>query len=777
MGTPVFVRLSDGSSPITTLPVSLASVPSHAVTNAGTFAVQAAQSGSWTATVSGTVAATQSGTWTVQPGNTPNTTPWLFSIHDGTNKAKVLGLTNSNPLTVAIVDGSGDQISSFGGGTQYAEGATAATITGTAILWEDTSDTLRAVSAVKPLPVGDAGGSLTVDNGGTFAVQAAQSGTWTIAGVSGTISLPTGASTAAKQPALGTAGTASADVITVQGIASMTPLLVTASIAAAQTLATVTTVGTITNVVHVDDNAGSLTVDNAGTFAVQATQAGTWTVQPGNTANTTAWLVTGTGGTFPVTDSGGSLTVDAPVGTPVFVRLSDGSSPIATLPVSLASVPSHAVTNAGTFAVQLTTGAVVADVLDLTSSNPLAVAIVDGSGTQITSFGGGTQYAEGTDISSTPTGTVIMHRNASGLAIAVDPTFRLPVEATNNGTFLVQAAQSGLWSVGNSILSSVAAVEDVAYGVGVGLKCVAVRKDTAVSLASGDSKYTAFISNARGANWVAIEDGAGGQITSFGGGTQYTEGDTDASITGTAILWEDTSDTLRAVSAAKPLPVSAVQSGTWNIATVTTVTAVTAITNALPAGTNAIGKLAANSGVDIGDVDVTSVPADPFGVNADAASATGSISAKLRFIASTGIPITGTVTVGSHAVTNAGTFAVQQTVAATGGTTPGKLISAASTNATSVKGSAGTLYTLAAFNNGAAARYFKLYNKASAPTVGTDTPVQVMMIPAGGGLVLAMPPQGIAFGTGIAFALTSGIADADTGAVAANEVCVSYSYN
>ena len=40
-----------------------------------------------------------------------------------------------------------------------------------------------------------------------------------------------------------------------------------------------------------------------------------------------------------------------------------------------------------------------------------------------------------------------------------------------------------------------------------------------------------------------------------------------------------------------------------------TITAVTAITNALPAGTNAIGKLAANSGVDIGDVDVTTLPA------------------------------------------------------------------------------------------------------------------------------------------------------------------------
>ena len=40
------------------------------------------------------------------------------------------------------------------------------------------------------------------------------------------------------------------------------------------------------------------------------------------------------------------------------------------------------------------------------------------------------------------------------------------------------------------------------------------------------------------------------------GGTQYTEGDTDASITGTAVMWEDGSDTLRSVSSAKPLPIS-----------------------------------------------------------------------------------------------------------------------------------------------------------------------------------------------------------------------------
>lgn len=57
----------------------------------------------------------------------------------------------------------------------------------------------------------------------------------------------------------------------------------------------------------------------------------------------------------------------------------------------------------------------------------------------------------------------------------------------------------------------------------------------------------------------------------------------------------------------------------------------------LGAGSAAIGKLAANSGVDIGDVDVLTVPADPFGANADAAAtagSTGSIQAKLRLMTS-----------------------------------------------------------------------------------------------------------------------------------------------
>lgn len=113
-----------------------------------------------------------------------------------------------------------------------------------------------------------------------------------------------------------------------------------------------------------------------------------------------------------------------------------------------------------------------------------------------------------------------------------------------------------------------------------------------------------------------------------------------------------------------------------------------------------------------------------------------------------------------------------------GGATPYKLNSAASTNATSLKASAGQIYSIMATNTNAAVRYLKLYNKASAPTVGTDTPIQVYALPGattGGGFALSIP-VGMEFTTGIAFALTTGAADSDTGAVAANEIIVNITY-
>ena len=117
--------------------------------------------------------------------------------------------------------------------------------------------------------------------------------------------------------------------------------------------------------------------------------------------------------------------------------------------------------------------------------------------------------------------------------------------------------------------------------------------------------------------------------------------------------------------------------------------------------------------------------------------------------------------------------------ATTGGATAYKLISAASTNATNVKASAGQIYMITASNINAAVRYLKIYNKASAPTVGTDTPAFTFAIPGdttGAGTNIPIPACGIALGTGIAFAFTTGVADSDTGAVAANEIVVNMAY-
>ena len=87
-------------------------------------------------------------------------------------------------------------------------------------LWTDAGALLPTSLGAK---VGTASLSVVPASDG-FGVNATQAGTWNVTNVSGTVSLPTGAATAAKQPALGTAGSSSADVITVQGIASGTNL-------------------------------------------------------------------------------------------------------------------------------------------------------------------------------------------------------------------------------------------------------------------------------------------------------------------------------------------------------------------------------------------------------------------------------------------------------------------------------------------------------------------------------------------------------------------------
>jgi len=135
---------------------------------------------------------------------------------------------------------------------------------------------------------------------------------------------------------------------------------------------------------------------------------------------------------------------------------------------------------------------------------------------------------------------------------------------------------------------------------------------------------------------------------------------------------------------------------------------------------------------------------------------------------------------GSHGVANyvdtTTPFPTRVMPYASGGLSRHHKKAAGSTNATSVKATAGQVYKIHAFNAAGATKYLKLYDKASAPTVGTDTPVEVYPLAAGVQTAIAWEGIGMPFSLGIAYALTGGVADADTTALSANDVILNMGY-
>ena len=112
------------------------------------------------------------------------------------------------------------------------------------------------------------------------------------------------------------------------------------------------------------------------------------------------------------------------------------------------------------------------------------------------------------------------------------------------------------------------------------------------------------------------------------------------------------------------------------------------------------------------------------------------------------------------------------------GTTPYKLISLATTNASVVKSSGGNLYSIVAIGLTSTVRYLKLYNKATAPNVGTDIPVMTIPIPANTqGAGIAIPfTIGVNFPLGISLAITGTAADNGTTAIGAGDVIINLTY-
>lgn len=92
-----------------------------------------------------------------------------------------------------------------------------------------------------------------------------------------------------------------------------------------------------------------------------------------------------------------------------------------------------------------------------------------------------------------------------------------------------------------------------------------------------------------------------------------------------------------------------------------------------------------------------------------------------------------------------------------------------------IKSSTGQVYGWFLFNDSDSIRYIKLYNKASRPLVGYDTPFMTIPLPVGGGANVNFT-SGITFTHGIGIGATTGVADSDRGAPATNDVIVNIIY-
>lgn len=277
------------------------------VTNAGTFAVQATQSGTWNigtvATITNPVTVAQvtasslnatvvgTGTFSVQLTGATNN----INNISGTISLPTGAATSANQQTNAAA---GSTTSGQTGGLEMAAVTTAAptyTTGQTNYLSLNTAGGLRVDGSGITQPVSIAGAvtvaqataaslNATVVGNGTFAVQAAQSGTWNVTNISGTVSLPTGASTAALQPTNAAQGSTTAGqtgnlmqaAVTTGSPAYTTaqtsPLsLTTAGALRVDASATTQPIsGTVTAAQTTAANLNA-TVVGTGTFAVQAT--------------------------------------------------------------------------------------------------------------------------------------------------------------------------------------------------------------------------------------------------------------------------------------------------------------------------------------------------------------------------------------------------------------------------------------------------------------------------------------------------------------------------
>ena len=493
-----------------------------------------------------------------------------------------------------------------------------------------------------------------------------------------------------------------------------------------------------TNPLPVDDAGGSLTIDNA---ALAVTGGGV------EASALRVTLASDSTGVVSVDDNGGALTVD---GT-VTANLSATDN--AVLDAIDSNTDYGATTGGGT-----ESGALRVTI----ANNSTGLLSVDDNGGSLTVDNGGT-FA-----------TQIDGDALTALQLIDDPVF-----ADDAAFTLASSKVSMAGAIRDDALSTLTAVEgdavplrvsstgalhvtgggggteynedDVAPNPIVGTATLMERDDALATLTPAEGDFAAFRCNARGALWVEHDTTTAIPVTDNGGSLTVDGAHiaTEGAALGSGVLMHADDGTDRH-------NLQADASGNLKV----------------------IAQ--ANSGVDIGDVDITSIVPGTGATNQGKAvdSAAGATDTGIAALVVRD-DVLGTLTPADGDYTH---IRVNSEGAAhiAGATSMFKSIDLDESEE-EIKGSAGKVYWIHAMNQASAKRYLKLYNATAANvTVGTTTPDFTFPLATqgdtnGAGFTISFP-GGQTFGTAITAAATTGVADNDSGAPNANDVVLNVGY-
>jgi len=440
------------------------------------------------------------------------------------------------------------------------------------------------------------------------------------------------------------------------------------------------------------------------------------------------------------------------------------------------------------------------------STRALAVELVDASGNQITTFGGGTEYDEG-DSAASVTGSVIMVRDSldqmtpwktgsgdiyPGVEITnttIDVSGTIAIDQTTDGT------TNGVSITNPTIEKTVGAAAGtlvLAVGGTDGTNARMLKTDT-----DGNAQVDVLTMPT-----VTVQDG-GGAITVDGAVTVSQ---------GTATNLKTQAECYQGGAAVATGNALFVQPGTA-ASFLTTDAATTAINNKMVSGTD-IGDVTINNANGINAVNIqdggNTITVDGTVVVTQATAANLNCTEASASAIKTAVETIDNIVSGSGA--NISQINGVTPLMGSGATGTGSLRVTAATDSPEVTSLAVMddwdesdrckvslpalsisrnididesgdnqvnttckLYGWYIHNKNAAILYLKLYNVSGAPTVGTTTPVMTIPIPPGAAANVSFP-NGITFGTGLGVGATTGVADNDTGAPGANDLVGNFFY-